>query len=1042
MLTSKNNLTYILERLTKVFSDIEIHNKKGLYDINRDAERFFCGLLNLMMDCDLVIANRLSVNHTGIDLIDLNSRIAVQITSSGTVERVRRVLEVINERDLGHKLSQLIILITAHVPNIERLKQVAASFTVPRSITVWDVGTLTAQIETLPDNKIQAIREYLQENHMAQPKRPAYILPSLPAACDHFVVGSRDKELDRLGRMLKNREPIFICGLGGIGKTQTVIQLAKQYAPPKGSYFVRCITPTDPSKEMLRETILSANFLGYHFRGVDNENRDVEYQERLNILRTEYKGAILVLDNLDWSGKSISDIQNERAYQDLVLLDLQLVFTTRSQMRQHNSITIGPLSDGQLLELMHSIVYSIDCTDDEFLALIHAVDGHTLMVELIARTLEESWGDITPTMLLQSMCNATLHEMDVPTVISDQNGWYREGRLHQHLHALYNLGGFTEEERSILRYATLLPKEGVSIELLQKSLTPEGIHALSKIIISGWLRQENGFVVIHPIIRLLCQSELSPNDDNCQVFLDELWDNMDDYESWQQLAEYFSNAADCLEDNSGTWAFRAAMFWEKLGKPDTALAYIQRSLAIRKKRPSNTMEMVEAYQSISHIYGDLAEYEDALEYQLKALHAYEQMPSNNSYHLVAFYNNLAALYSRSGNNQGALEYALKVLSVYETERRPTDIDLATSYRNVSGIYGDLGDSNHALEYALKAVELLERALPPDHPDLAVSYRNIADVYQEMDEHKKALEYALRALSIIERVLPPDHPDLASSYGNVGNTYEALGDYRKALEYKLKGLAIHEKTLPPDHPDVAMAYGNVGNTYEALGDYESALEYMEKALEIRKKTLPMEHPQLATSYNNAGLVYSDLGDHAAALKCLEKALVIWKKVLPENHPSIATAYSNIGIVLCDLGDYHKAINYQQKALEIFRKVLPENHPTLSNVYNNVGNSYTALGNHGQAMEYHLKAVTILEESLQSNNLDRATCYNNLAHSYMQMGNFSCGLDYLQKSLEIFEKSLPEEHPSIENTRKGVALLEMLVKLSEQGIDPQVLLQHLQ
>lgn len=390
----------------------------------------------------------------------------------------------------------------------------------------------------------------------------------------------------------------------------------------------------------------------------------------------------------------------------------------------------------------------------------------------------------------------------------------------------------------------------------------------------------------------------------------------------------------------------------------------------------------------------------------------------------------AVFWSMLGQTQEALRYELQAASRQE-QSMPKSDKLATTYSNLGLTYGEMGSHQKALDYQMKALEIRRQVLSPHDPTLANSYNNIGHSYGNLGNHPKALEYILKALSICEEVYPDNHPNLALSYYNAGITYSDLGDYRKGLEYHLKALVIRQKVLPKYHPELVLSLVSVGTAYSDLGDYNLALKYQIKALEIREKTLSTDLPNLALTYNTVGSTYSNLGDHQKALDYKIKALRIQEKVLPPDHPELAATYNNIGSTYDYLGDHNKALEYTMKAMAILERTLPSDHPHLASSYNNLAATYGALGDHQKALEYHLKSMSIFETVMPPDHPDLATAYSNVGYTYGELGQYPRALEYLKTALSIYERTLPEGHPRIDSTRKGVAMYQMMVNMSNNG-----------
>ena len=111
-----------------------------------------------------------------------------------------------------------------------------------------------------PDSRYGDAREMLEA--VLELKRstepPKYLLPSNLSSPDYFVPHSRDKELSVLADAVNAGETVFLHGVGGIGKTECAIALAKKLDPPRGAYLVHF-------QGSMKETVLKMQFSGYGF---------------------------------------------------------------------------------------------------------------------------------------------------------------------------------------------------------------------------------------------------------------------------------------------------------------------------------------------------------------------------------------------------------------------------------------------------------------------------------------------------------------------------------------------------------------------------------------------------------------------------------------------------------------------------------------------------------------------------------------------------------------------------------------------------------
>lgn len=812
----------ISDMLAQLSTGASTDSSNGRTDRAKELERIVAHLFNIIHDGDFRNQNTDGPTFPAIDLGDPDLKIAVQVTVRSDREKVRDALNDFLKHDLDKNFDRLIVMM--FVPKVQLRDEVvpdaqfaSRNFTFRKKEDVWDLRRLNREIEDLDDDQIEAVYEYLtkQTGRTARPK-PRHLLPKLPSLADSFVEGSRDVEVGKLAKIVESGKPVFVWGLGGMGKTQVAIQLGKSLQQTRDVYFIHYTPPMGDSGEAMRETILRAHFAGYKFQGPDNENRDGEFGERMDILRREYAGAVLIIDNFDWPGKALADLRAEKAYQELTQCGLTLVFTTRSEAP---GVEICPLAEENLLDMICRDYRDEDVADEELVKLIRAVDGHTMMVDLLGKTLARSRGRVSVADLLEAF-GGGLDREHLPEVANTHNQSAGQKRIYEHMKILFDVSVLAEGQREILRYATLLPEDGLDYGTFWKALDAPLQKTLDDLVDSGWLQCREKRLLIHPVVREVCLGELKPSDENCGAFLTCLWHRYDyaifyDRYIYLQLAQCFSQAADCLEDGEGHWSLCAETYWDLVGNGQMALNYALRLVDRFEDKLDDPRDLSIMYHSVADAYITLRDDEKALEYDMKAL-----------------------------------EVCLKGLS-------HDDLSLALCYNNVAVCYYNLDDFEKALAYNLKALDIREQKLPRDHLDLAQSYCNIACIYGRQSDYEKQMEYNLKALHIREQNLPSNHPHLAISYSNMACSCREWGDHEGALAYELKALELREAMLHPDDLVRVNSYHNVGVAYAYVGEYELALEFLEKALEIREKKLPAGHPDTEMTRENIAAVKEEI-----------------------------------------------------------------------------------------------------------------------------------------------------------------------------------------
>ncbi|WP_414573145.1 tetratricopeptide repeat protein [Nostoc sp. CCY 9925] len=222
-------------------------------------------------------------------------------------------------------------------------------------------------------------------------------------------------------------------------------------------------------------------------------------------------------------------------------------------------------------------------------------------------------------------------------------------------------------------------------------------------------------------------------------------------------------------------------------------------------------------------------------------------------------------------------------------------DVASSYNNLAGLYLSQGKYSEAEPLYQTALSLRQRLLGEDHFDVATSYNNLAALYYFQGKYSEAEPLYQTALSLRKRLLGEEHPHVASSYNNLAALYESQKRYSEAEPLYQIALSLRKRLLGEEHPHIATSYNNLGALYYFQGRYSEAEPLYQTALSLRKRLLGEEHPDVTTSYNDlAGLYYSQ-GRYSEAQPLYEKALEIAELSLGVNHPNTITIRENLKLL---------------------------------------------------------------------------------------------------------------------------------------------------
>jgi hypothetical protein len=169
----KQLIEQILYHLTHLRVSVEQYNGLNLQDINIHSENFFRDLLNLVFDYSLKNINILQKNAQSIDLGDEIARIAIQVTSTSELGKIRHTYNGFISAKLDKKYDRLIVLIIGQKPGY-RIKSFggAGNFSISLAEDVWDFPELLKKIGDLSLVDLQRCRDFLRaELVVAEPRQ-------------------------------------------------------------------------------------------------------------------------------------------------------------------------------------------------------------------------------------------------------------------------------------------------------------------------------------------------------------------------------------------------------------------------------------------------------------------------------------------------------------------------------------------------------------------------------------------------------------------------------------------------------------------------------------------------------------------------------------------------------------------------------------------------------------------------------------------------------------------------------------------------------
>ncbi|MCL2032826.1 MAG: tetratricopeptide repeat protein [Methanomassiliicoccaceae archaeon] len=683
------------------------------------------------------------------------------------------------------------------------------------------------------DEKIDHAVEILENRSTAVETNPVETTFLEPTS--NFM--GRNEETLKLSSLIEEHNTIFVCGMGGIGKSELCRDFAKKWMKEENESGRRSVAWLVYEGDLKRTIAWKLKVEGVIEREIGDEEE--LFRKKMSDLNKNPQ-TLLIIDNFN--------VTSDKCLNHVSSYNFKKIFISRKRKycsEPHHSLELDALSEEDSFKLFSKSLRTgedwIKSRGSDIRKLLRHIDYHTLTIGLMAGHINNY--ETEPKDLLEIMSSG-MSGLE-RKIKQTKDGEDDTAIVHEHLLKLFGLLSLKDDEENVLRIASMLPASGMPRERFREFSGMD--HSNSDDVFASLEDQRwvdvsfdktlgKNFISVHPLIADLLREKLEPDENKCKVFFD-------------SLETFFGG-----DDIYSNWPEKMRTLPVLISAANMAGGY---------PYAFSTHSLAGRYLS------ELGDYDEALEYYFKALEVVKKVLGANHPATAGSYGNVGVAYWSKGDYDEALEYHFKALEIMKKEFGEDHPDTAKSYDNIGVAYNMKGDYDEALDYHFKALEIMKKEFGANHQDIARSYDNIGIAYNMRGDCDEALEYHFKALRINEKEFGANHPSTARSYGNIGVAYNMKGDYDEALEYYLKTLEIMKKVLGEDHPDTAKSYDNIGVAYCGKGDYDEALEYHFKALEIMERVLGVSHPDTVGSYNNIGATYLKIGDHDKASEYIKK-----------------------------------------------------------------------------------------------------------------------------------------------------------------------------
>ncbi|KAJ6028290.1 hypothetical protein N7540_003866 [Penicillium herquei] len=285
---------------------------------------------------------------------------------------------------------------------------------------------------------------------------------------------------------------------------------------------------------------------------------------------------------------------------------------------------------------------------------------------------------------------------------------------------------------------------------------------------------------------------------------------------------------------------------------------------------------------------------------------------------------LARSYQSNRQFKQAIDLLEDVVLVHQRtldEENPTRLsslhELARSYRSNR----QLKQARELLEYV---VEVRNRTLNEEHPNRLASQHELARAYKSNRQNQQAIDLLEHVVLVQQRTLDEEHPDQLISQHELARAYQSNGQNQQAIDLLEHVVLVQQRTLDEEHPDRLASQHELARAYQSNGQIQEAMDLLEHVVLVRQRTLNEEHPDRLASQHELARAYRSIGKPQQAIGLFEHVVAVEKRALEEEDPDRLTSQYNLALAYHYNGQSKQAIELIEHVVAIEKRTLDEDH----------------------------------------------------------------------------------------------------------------------
>ena len=830
---------------------------------------------------------------------------------------------------------------------------------------------------------------------------------------------------------------VAIVGLGGVGKTQLVLELL--FRTKKKHPICSIIWIPATNSESLHQAYLEvAQQLG--ISGWEDDKKDVKRLLQEYLSKESTGQWLLVFDNADdidmWIAKA-SGSEGFRPLIDYLPKSKQgaILFTTRDRkiavkLAQQNVMSVPAMEEDAATRLLEKCLVNPDLINSR-------QDTNTLLSQLtylpLAIVQAAAYINENGTALEDYVSLLGDQEEEVIELLSEEfedDGRYRNVKNPVATTWLISFEQIRQRDPLAADYLSFMaciePKD------IPQSLLPPGVSRKREIDAIGTLtaysfitrRPEDTALDLHRLVHLATRNwlrkekQLAQSTEKAIVRLEDVFPD-NNHENRSLWRSYLPHVRVVLESDTVDkdweprmdllWRYGSCLYddgrWDEVEK-----IYVQLMEIEKEKLGADHLSTLTSMANLANTYRNQGRLDEAEKLGVQVIEIRKEKLGVDHPSTLTSMTNLAAIYSGQGQQDKAEKLEVQVIEIQKEKLGVDHPSTLASMANLAEIYRNQDRLDEAEKLIIQVIEIEKKKLGADHPSTLIGMANLAAIYDEQSQWDKAEKLEVQVMEIQKEKLGVDHPSTLTGMANLAETYRNQGRLDEARRLSVQVIEIQKKKLGVDHFSTLTSMANLALIYRNQDQLDEAEKLGIQVIEMQKKKLGADHPSTLTSMANLAETYMNQSRSNEAEKLGMQVIEIWRKKLGADHHFTLTSMANLAAIYNQQGQQDEAEKLQVQIIEIEKKKLGADHPSTLTSMANLAVIYSEQGQQDKAGKLYVQVIEIEKEKFGIDHPSTLISMANLAAIYDEQSQWDKAEKLGVQVMEIQKEKLGIDHPS--------------------------------